>query len=93
MSDVNDSQTKLEEWKNLSSDLQLTKVRKASVKYDGLIEVLSVRNQAIEVNLFVEKSEIYSSLVDYETYLREQLGNFPIIVLLKARSDENKKRK
>ena len=84
---------KLEEWEKLSFEKQLQKVKDLSSQYTDILEVLSVRNQAIELNLFMKKENVYTFLVSYETYLREQLGNFPIIVLLKDRADENRKRK
>lgn len=97
MSDVNNyvryESPELKAWKQLSFEEQLKKVKELSVDYFEKLEVISVKHQAIEVNLFMEKSEVYTFLVAYEKYLREALGNFPIIVLLKDRADENRKRK
>lgn len=81
------------EWKKFSNEEQLNQVKLLSKKFDDKLEVIKVNNQAIEVNLFMNKNEVYDYLVSYESYIREQLGNFPIIVLLKDRADENKKRK
>jgi len=90
---VNESLIKLEKWKKLSATEQLEKVKELSFQYHTMLEVLSVKDQAIELNLFMKKDSVYKFLVSYETYLREQLGDFPIIVLLKDRADENRKRK
>lgn len=83
----------LVKWEKLSFNQQLEKVKYLSSMYEDSMEVLSVKNQAIELNLFMKKENVYTFLVSYETYLREQLGHFPIIVLLKDRADENRKRK
>jgi len=91
--EVDNTFFKLEEWEKLSFEKQLQKVKDLSTQYADILEVLSVRNQAIELNLFMKKENVYTFLVSYETYIREQLGNFPIIVLLKDRADENRKRK
>jgi len=91
--EVDNTFFKLEEWEKLSFEKQLQKVKDLSTQYADILEVLSVRNQAIELNLFMKKESVYTFLVSYETYIREQLGNFPIIVLLKDRADENRKRK
>lgn len=83
----------LKEWKKYTFEEQLKKVQELSHEYSGKLEVINVKHQAIEVNLFMEKSEVYDFLVQYESDIREKLGTFPIIVLLKDRADENKKRK
>ena len=97
MLDVNKYQRyeslELKKWKKLSKDEQLEIVASYSEIFKEKLEVISVKNQAIEVNLFINKNDVYSFLVEYENYIREKLGNFPIIVLLKDRADENKKRK
>ena len=80
-------------WKNLSNVEQLKIVKLHSELFKDKLEVSSVKNQAIEVNLFIDKKDVYQFLVNYENYIREKLGNFPVIVLLKDRVDENKKRK
>jgi len=89
----NSAHLKLQEWKRLSSTQQLEIIKAFSTEYQDEIDVLAVKDQAIELNLFMEKHHVYEFLVSYETYLREKLGNFPIIVLLKDRLDENRKRK
>ncbi|MDZ7817705.1 MAG: hypothetical protein U5K55_03390 [Aliarcobacter sp.] len=81
------------EWKKLSHDEQFKIVNSYSDVFKDRLEVSSVKNQAIEVNLFVDKKDVYDFLVKYENYIREKLGNFPVIILLKDRIDENKKRK
>jgi hypothetical protein len=81
------------EWKKLSLDEQFKIVNSYSDIFKDRLEVSSVKNQAIEVNLFVDKKDVYDFLVKYENYIREKLGNFPVIILLKDRIDENKKRK
>ncbi|MDD2894891.1 MAG: hypothetical protein PHG81_02625 [Aliarcobacter sp.] len=81
------------EWKKLSHDEQFKIVNSCSDVFKDRLEVSSVKNQAIEVNLFVDKKDVYDFLVKYENYIREKLGNFPVIILLKDRIDENKKRK
>ncbi len=81
------------EWKKLSLDEQFKIVNSYSDVFKDRLEVSSVKNQAIEVNLFVDKKDVYDFLVKYENYIREKLGNFPVIILLKDRIDENKKRK
>jgi len=81
------------EWKKLSHDQQFKIVNSYSDVFKDRLEVSSVKNQAIEVNLFVDKKDVYDFLVKYENYIREKLGNFPVIILLKDRIDENKKRK
>lgn len=81
------------EWKMLSTDEQFKIVSVHSEIFKDKLEVSSVKNQAIEVNLFIDKKDVYEFLVKYEDYIREKLGNFPVIVLLKDRVDENKKRK
>jgi len=86
-------QLKLEEWKKLSPTQQLEKVQSFSTQYKDKMDVLAVKDHAIELSLFMEKHLVYEFLVSYETYLRQKLGNFPIIVLLKDRADENRKRK
>lgn len=83
----------LKEWKTYSFEEQLKKVKELSHEYSQKLEVISVKHQAIEVNLFMEKSEVYHFLVQYESDIRKKLGDFPIIVLLKDRADENRKRK
>lgn len=83
----------LVKWKKLSSQEQLEKVKILSKKFNKELEVIKVNNQAIEVNLIMAKNKVYDYLVSYESYIREKLGNFPVIVLLKDRADENKKRK
>lgn len=80
-------------WKKLSNYEQLEIVKLHSELFKDKLEVSSVKNQAIEVNLFIDKKDVYQFLVNYENYIREKLGNFPVIVLLKDRVDENKKRK
>lgn len=81
------------EWKKLSNVEQFQIVKSHSEFFKDKLEVSSVKNQAIEVNLFIDKKDVYEFLVKYENYIREKLGNFPVIVLLKDRVDENKKRK
>lgn len=81
------------EWKKISYEEQFKIVNSYSDVFKDKLEVSSVKNQAIEVNLFVDKKDVYDFLVKYENYIREKLGNFPVIVLLKERIDENKKRK
>lgn len=81
------------EWKKLSDDEQFKIISFHSDIFKDKLEVSSVKNQAIEVNLFIDKKDVYEFLVKYENYIREKIGNFPIIVLLKDRVDENKKRK
>lgn len=97
MLDVNEykryESPELIKWKKLSNYEQLEIVKLHSELFKDKIEVSSVKNQAIEVNLFIDKKDVYQFLVNYENYIREKLGNFPVIVLLKDRVDENKKRK
>lgn len=81
------------EWKKISYEEQFKIVNSYSDVFKDKLEVSSVKNQAIEVNLFIDKKDVYDFLVKYENYIREKLGNFPVIVLLKERIDENKKRK
>lgn len=83
----------LKEWKKLNDEEQLIKVREVSKGYEEQLDVQKVHHQSIEVSLFMEKEKVYGFLVEYETFLRNQLGGFPIIVLLKDRADENRKRK
>ena len=97
MLDVNEykryESPELIKWKKLSNYEQLEIVKLHSELFKDKLEVSSVKNQAIEVNLFIDKKDVYQFLVNYENYIREKLGNFPVIVLLKDRVDENKKRK
>lgn len=97
MLDVNEykryESPELIKWKKLSNYEQLEIVKLHSELFKDELEVSSVKNQAIEVNLFIDKKDVYQFLVNYENYIREKLGNFPVIVLLKDRVDENKKRK
>lgn len=97
MLDVNEykryESPELIEWKKLSNNEQMEIVTSYSELFKDKLEVSSVKNQAIEVNLFIDKKDVYEFLVNYENYIREKLGNFPVIVLLKDRVDENKKRK
>lgn len=97
MLDVNDYERyespELIKWKKLSFDEQFEIVNSHSEVFKNKLEIKTVRNQSIEVNLFIEKKDVYDFLVKYENFIRERLGNFPIIVLLKDRLDENKKRK
>ena len=97
MLDVNEykryESPELIKWKKLSNYEQLGIVKLHSELFKDKLEVSSVKNQAIEVNLFIDKKDVYQFLVNYENYIREKLGNFPVIVLLKDRVDENKKRK
>lgn len=83
----------LKEWKKLNPEEQYKKVNELSQVYFEKVKVSTVNNQSIEVNLFIPKSQVYEFLVEYEAYLRKKLGGFPIIVLLKDRIDENRKRK
>ena len=83
----------LQAWKKLSQSLQLVKVQDLSHDFINELEVINVKNQMIEVNVFVPKEQIYQLLMNYEKDLREKLDNIPIIVLLKERLDENRKRK
>lgn len=83
----------LKEWKKLDKKQQFDIVYEISKKFFDRLELVKVDNQSIEVTLFVEKNLFYDLLVEYETFLRQSLGNFPIIVLLKEKKDENKKRK
>jgi hypothetical protein len=80
-------------WKKLTSEEQLNQVNKFNRVYEDKVKVVRVSNQAVEVSLFMPKEMVYDFLVEYESYLRESLGGFPIIVLLKDREDENRKRK
>ena len=80
-------------WKKIPIEEQLKKVKRLSEKFNDKLEVIKVKNQAIEVNLYMPKDKVYDYLVSYEAYIREELGNFPVIVLLKDRTDENRKRK
>nr|WP_321266985.1 hypothetical protein [uncultured Sulfurimonas sp.] len=79
-------------WKKLTKDQQFEKVYALSKKFEDRLTLTDVRNQSIKVELFVTKDEIYNTLVEYETYLRENLNNIPIIVLLEGKTDANKKR-
>lgn len=81
------------EWKKLSHEEQFKIVNSYSNVFKDRLEISSVKNQAIEVNLFIDKKDVYEFLVKYEKYIREKLGQIPIIILLKERIDENKKRK
>ncbi len=81
------------EWKKNSNEAQLKKVQELSTEFDDKLEVIKVKDQSIEVNLYMPKDKVYDYLVSYEAYIREKLGNFPVIVLLKDRADENRKRK
>lgn len=81
------------EWKKLDKLEQLKKVVKVSEKYEDKVDIINVHNQSIEVSLFMQKDDVYKFLVEYEAFLRKELGGFPIIVLLKDRADENRKRK
>lgn len=80
-------------WKQLSHEEQLLKVQSLNNNFKDKLEVISVKDQMIEVNIFVSKEQTYELLVNYETSMRKQLNNIPIIVLLKERLDENRKRK
>ena len=97
MLDVNEykryESPELIKWKKLSKYEQSEILKLHSELFKDKLEVRSVKNQAIEVNLFIDKKDVYEFLVNYENYIREKLGNFPVIVLLKDRVDENKKRK
>lgn len=97
MSDVNNytryESSELIQWKEYSVEEQLTIVKEHNNPYKEKVEVCKVHHQSIEVSLFMKKEEVYTFLVQYETYMREKLGGFPIIILLKDRADENKKRK
>lgn len=85
---------KLKTWKNLDKQDQLTIVKNlTSKKYNNIVDIRSVKNQSIEITLHLEKEKRYDFLVEYEAFLRKNLGNFPIIVLLRDRADENRKRK
>ena len=44
------------------------------------------------MELEIEKDERYKFLVEYESYLRKELDNIPIIVLLEGKTDANKRR-
>ena len=79
-------------WKKLTADQQFKKVDELSQDFKEKLKVIDVHNQSINVELFVPKDEVYDLLVEYETYLRENLDNIPIIVLLQGKSDANKKR-
>lgn len=81
------------QWKKLSFEEQKKRVEQLNKKFEDKAKVTKVSNQSIELSLFLSKEKVYSFLVEYETYMRENLGGFPIIVLLKDRADENKKRK
>lgn len=87
-----DSGSKLKEWKSLSSKEQFAKIEELSLPYNSKVSITKVQDQAIEVDLLIDDSKAYEFLVEYERYLREALGSFPIIVLLGDRKDENKKR-
>lgn len=80
-------------WKKLTEQEQFDTVNELSQVYYEKVKVSKVKDQSIEVDLFMSKNEVYEFLVEYEAYLRENLGNLPIIVLLKDRADENRKRK
>jgi len=82
----------LQEWKKISQEEQMTKLKKISKPFSDILQVVYVKDQSIRVNILVEKSEYYDSLVKYETYIREELGNIPVIVLVQEKLDENKRR-
>ncbi|WP_457749349.1 hypothetical protein [Sulfurimonas sp.] len=82
----------LQEWKKLSSEEQFKQVKYLSDKYKESLELLFVRDQSIQVSLKIPKNEHYDLLVSYEAYLRENLGNIPLIVLIEEKKDENKRR-
>ncbi len=83
----------LQKWKQLPQLTQLEKIESLSQDFRNELKVINVKDQMIEVNVYVPKEQVYQLLVNYEKYLREKLDNMPIIVLLKERLDENKKRK
>lgn len=83
----------LQKWKQLPQLMQLEKIESLSQDFRNELKVINVKDQMIEVNVYVPKEQVYQLLVNYEKYLREKLDNMPIIVLLKERLDENKKRK
>lgn len=97
MSDVNNylrfESPELIAWKKNSFDEQLLKVQNLNIPYQKFVEVIQVHHQSIEVNLFMKKEKVYDFLVKYEAHMRNELGGFPIIILLKDRADENRKRK
>lgn len=87
-----DSRFKLKEWKSLSGKEQFAKIEELSLHYSSKVSIIKVQDQAIEIDLHIDENRAYEFLVEYERYLREALGSFPIIVLLGDRKDENKKR-
>lgn len=97
MLDVNDYERyespELIEWKKLSSVKQREIIVELTKSYSDKVIVEKVNNQSIEVTLFMIKSEVYDFLVKYEYYIRKNTGNFPVIILLKDRTDENRTRK
>ncbi|MBL1243442.1 MAG: hypothetical protein COA39_003440 [Sulfurimonas sp.] len=82
----------LQEWKKLSQEEQFSQVQALSTKYIEQLEPIFVRDQSIRVAMHIPKSAYYETLVDYEKYLRENLGNIPLIVLVEEKADENKRR-
>jgi len=83
----------LQLWKKKDTEEQFKIVEKISKKYEDRLTLVSVRHQAIKVELEIPKEERYNLLVDYETYVRKELNNIPIIVLLEGKKDANKRRR
>ena len=69
MLDVNEykryESPELIKWKKLSNYEQLEIVKLHSELFKDKLEVSSVKNQAIEVNLFIDKKDVYQFLVIY----------------------------
>jgi len=82
----------LQEWKKLTKEEQFLKVQTLSKSFIEKLKPVFVKDQSIKVDMFVPKSEYYELLVKYEAYLRESLGNIPLIVLVQEKLDENKRR-
>ena len=74
------------DWKKLNEQQQFERVVKISKQYEDQMDIIKIHNQSIEVSLFMAKEDVYHFLVEYESYLREKLGGFPIIVLFKVRA-------
>ena len=81
------------QWKKQNHEKQLETVISLSQEFEHTIEVVNVLDQRIEVIAYVTKDKIYELLVQYETFIRVKLNDIPIIVLLKEKRDENRKRK
>ncbi|KZN39505.1 hypothetical protein N480_01330 [Pseudoalteromonas luteoviolacea S2607] len=62
--------------------------------YNSQSVLIDVKFNSIQIDLskFVPKSQLQKVLVKLEKYLRESLGNIPVIVLIEEYEDANKKR-